>query len=163
MELELKHINSYASYGLQIQYVGVLNGKEMSKWEKENQSDDFFEEPKTPHPQTEYGLKIGLVKKVEIYLNYWKIRAGNGHKNLYKSDFGNKAFLVLRPLSELTRKELELQGFDSYIDYLTYENKGSEWTLKAPFFMVQYLLSKHYDIFNLIENNLAIDINTLNP
>lgn len=68
---------------------------------------------------------------------------------------------ILRPLSGLTRKELELEGFDSYIDYLTYENKGSEWTLKAPFNMVQYLLSQHFDIYGLIENGLAIDINTL--
>ena len=69
--------------------------------------------------------------------------------------------LLLKPLSDLTRKELELEGFDSHIDYLTYENKGSEWTLKAPFNMVQYLLSKHFDIYNLIENGLAIDINTI--
>ena len=67
----------------------------------------------------------------------------------------------LKPLSDLTRKELELEGFDSHIDYLTYENKGSEWTLKAPFNMVQYLLSKHFDIHGLIDNGLAIDINTI--
>lgn len=68
---------------------------------------------------------------------------------------------ILRPLSDLTRKELEQEGFDSHIDYLTYENKGSDWTLKAPFNMVQYLLKKHFDIYNLIESGLAIDINTL--
>jgi hypothetical protein len=68
---------------------------------------------------------------------------------------------ILRPLSDITRKELELEGFESHIDYLTYENKGSDWTLKAPFNMVQYLLSKHFDIFGLIEKGLAIDINNL--
>lgn len=66
---------------------------------------------------------------------------------------------ILRPLSDLTREEFELQVFNSHIDYLTYENKGTEWTLKAPFDMVQYLFSKHIDVFGLIEKGLAIDFN----
>jgi len=69
--------------------------------------------------------------------------------------------LILQPLSDVTRKELEEQGFDSHIDYLTYENQGVEWTLEAPFNMVQYLLSQHYDIYGLIPAGLAIDRNTL--
>jgi len=70
-------------------------------------------------------------------------------------------FPILRPLSDLTRKELELEGFDSHIDYLTYENKGVDWTLKAPYVMVEYLFSKYFDVFGLIEKGLAIDINAL--
>ena len=69
---------------------------------------------------------------------------------------------ILRPLSYLTRFELEKAGFMYYIDYLTYENQGVEWTLRAPYDMVVYLLSQHYDIYGLIEAGLAIDINTLN-
>ena len=65
---------------------------------------------------------------------------------------------ILRPLSDLTRTELEKAGFRYYIDYLTYENKGVEWTLKAPYDMVVYLLSQHYDIYGLIEKGLAISI-----
>jgi hypothetical protein len=65
---------------------------------------------------------------------------------------------ILRPLSDLTKEELINQGFSHHIDYLTHEKQDP---LKAPYDMVQYLLSQHYDIFNLIPNNLAIDINTL--
>lgn len=72
-----------------------------------------------------------------------------------------KVKLVLRPLSELTREELEEAGFNSYIDCLTYGNKGVEWTLKAPYDMVVYLISKHYDIYGLIEQGYALNINEL--
>jgi hypothetical protein len=68
---------------------------------------------------------------------------------------------ILKDMSELTREELEEVGFNSHIDYLTYENQGVEWTLKAPFAMVQYLLSEHYDIYRLIPEGLAIDVNDL--
>lgn len=68
---------------------------------------------------------------------------------------------ILHPLSEIKRGELEKEGFSSHIDYLTHENKGSEWTLKAPFNMVQYLLSQHYDVYGLIPAGLAINFNTL--
>lgn len=68
---------------------------------------------------------------------------------------------ILKPLSRLTREELEKAGFCDHIDYLTYENRGVEWTLKAPYTHIEYLLSKHYDIYGLIPAGLAIDINTL--
>lgn len=68
---------------------------------------------------------------------------------------------ILRPMSELTRNELEGNGFDSHIDYLTYENKGVEWTLKAPYEMIVYLFDNHFDVFGLIEKGLAIDINKI--
>jgi len=68
---------------------------------------------------------------------------------------------ILHPLSDITRGELEKEGFSSHIDYLTHENKGSEWTLRAPFNMVEYLLSQHYDIYGLIPAELAIDFDTL--
>lgn len=68
--------------------------------------------------------------------------------------------LILIPLSCLTKEELRQQGFWHHIDYLTHENKGVEWTLNAPFNMVQYLLSQHYDIYGGI-GTWAIDKNTL--
>lgn len=71
---------------------------------------------------------------------------------------------VLLPLSMLTRDELKLQEFESHIDYLTHENKGVEWTLKAPYNMVEYLISKKYDVFGLIEKGEAIAVtNEFNP
>jgi hypothetical protein len=70
--------------------------------------------------------------------------------------------LILKPISFLTRQELEEQGFNSHIDYLTNEQlcdqKEKFPILKAPYDMIQYLLSKHYDVFYLITKNLAVSI-----
>jgi len=65
---------------------------------------------------------------------------------------------ILRPLSDLTKEELIEQGFWHHIDFLTHEKQNP---IEAPYFMVEYLLSKHFDVFGLIEAGLAIDINTL--
>ena len=60
--------------------------------------------------------------------------------------------------------------FDYQIDWLTHERDGhvkyygslDKFINKTDFGHVQYLISKHYDVFGLIEKGLAIDINTLN-
>jgi len=68
--------------------------------------------------------------------------------------------LILKPMSSLTRKELEEQGFSSHIDYLTTEQfcdqKEKFPIFKAPYNMIQYLISKHYDVFYLIPKKLAV-------
>jgi len=66
---------------------------------------------------------------------------------------------ILRPMSDLTKEELRDQGFWHHIDFLTHEKQPP---IEAPFFMVRYLASKHFDIHGLIAKGLAIDINTLN-
>lgn len=66
---------------------------------------------------------------------------------------------ILRSLSNLTKDELRGQGFDSHIDFLTHEKRNP---LEAPYKMVEYLFSKHFDVFGLIEQGLAIGTNTLN-
>ena len=81
---------------------------------------------------------------------------------------------ILRPLSDLT-KEIEVNGqkfipidklglsYDwsdniSIYDFYPNNNIGME----DIYFTVNKLYEWHFDIFNLIENNLAIDINTIN-
>ena len=70
--------------------------------------------------------------------------------------------LILKPMIFLTRKELEEQGFNSHIDYLTIEqfcNQKEKFPiLKAPYDMMQYLISKHYDVFDLIPKKLAVSL-----
>lgn len=81
---------------------------------------------------------------------------------------------ILRPLSDLSQIELLTAGFNSHIDYLTHElqNKANEsriggdgkklWRVEAaPYEMVVYLLKNHFDVFGLIRQGLAIDINSL--
>lgn len=160
MKLELKHLAVYLPYGLKCQYEGILNGREMSRQRKE------YARENDPFPNWEYfepvaeikGLKIAPLTTIRVFKKYWMATCGvsnHGQKVFYS---GTGLTPILRPLSDLTKEELIEQGFSSHIDYLTQQKQDH---LKAPFFMVQYLLSKHFDIFGLIENGLAIDINTI--
>ena len=76
---------------------------------------------------------------------------------------------ILRPLSDLT-KEIEVNG-NLFIPnhhplFKIFINDDMDWFMdNCPFFVnyvqVQKLLEWHFDVFNLIEKGLAIDINTL--
>ena len=87
---------------------------------------------------------------------------------------------ILRPLTDLT-KEIEVDGeLLKYIDILEqdevndYLQDCNIWTQRLfeeqkllcieliPHGIIEKLLSWHFDIHNLIEQGLAIDINTLN-
>jgi len=85
---------------------------------------------------------------------------------------------ILRPLSDLT-KEIEINGrtFNPYntkiLDDLMMAT--SEWdclceytgdlskNVDIPYYIVVQLFEWHFDVFGLIPQGLAIDINTLNP
>jgi len=71
---------------------------------------------------------------------------------------------ILRPLSDLT-KEIEVNGeklIPSTLGLnLPLENLVSKEILNLKFITIQKLLEWHFDIFDLIPNNLAFDINTL--
>lgn len=75
---------------------------------------------------------------------------------------------TLRPLSDLTFEDLDKLGkrYDIQVNNeevhvfrdLDENTNPLEWRYED----VQYLLSRHFDVFGLIEKGLAIDINTLN-
>lgn len=82
---------------------------------------------------------------------------------------------ILRPLSYLT-KEIEHNGEkfvpykylkENYLSYNKYnynwfKNKTNLVNIKIlPYDIIQKLLEWHFDVYNLIPQNLAIDINTL--
>lgn len=65
---------------------------------------------------------------------------------------------ILWDLSYLTKDELRSAGFDHHIDYLTHEREGwiekygfENYIKKLPYGHYQYLVSKHYNVFNLPE------------
>ena len=99
-------------------------------------------------PYLPYGLEIinNVDKKRELtieYLNYWN-----------ESTIEIKP--ILRPLSDYT---------EDYANFWNYSFRDFKWEIKNKQVSVlcwQDLLSKHYDVFGLIEAGLAIDINTLN-
>lgn len=65
---------------------------------------------------------------------------------------------ILHPLSSLTEQELIDNVIETHIDYLI---DGFD-VLDVPYRVFEYLVSKHYDVFKLIQQELAIDYNTLN-
>jgi hypothetical protein len=83
--------------------------------------------------------------------------------------------LILRPLSDLTR-EIEVNGdkfvpierlfevessMDRHFNYLEIEQQSKIGMKYISYGIVQKLFEWHFDVFGLIENDLAIDINTL--
>lgn len=141
MELELKHIAPYLPYGLKMY------------WE------DFENNPRLP----------------------WELK---GHNIDFAIENQNKP--ILRPLSDLT-KEIEVNGekfvpieilseelegitFGKTSDFYDnlkrlmfhfYDRHEVEINIEDCLFLISKLYEWHFDIFGLIENKLAININTL--
>ena len=80
---------------------------------------------------------------------------------------------ILKPLSDLInddlRKSMDMVGHSSHIDWTTNERESiikgrghQAWMKDIPFAIIQYLFENHFDVFGLIPEGLAIDINTLN-
>lgn len=106
-----------------------------------------------------YGLKA-----VDEKNNIIEVYGINSYSNFIQNIFAEETLhfqqfkLLLRPLSDLTKEELRREWFWHHIDYLTHEKQSP---LGAPFEMVQYLLSKHFDVFGLIDRGLAVNINDI--
>jgi len=77
------------------------------------------------------------------------------------------AKIALRPLSDLTRDEYNFiyekeTDYDSIYDWLWLDVE-SRLATKFSYSFWQELFHYHFDIFELIDKGLAIDINTLKP
>jgi hypothetical protein len=152
MKLELKHLAPYLPYGLKIHLFGTyekdictLSGidenfelqlKECGEWYIEHDSMKPILRPLS-----------GLTKEIEV----------NGEK-FVPNDILNKRF---RPMSMDLVPYRWLDG-DFELDIQT-ENYSQTINLFDGFLIVQQLFEWHFDVFGLIENNLAIDINTIEP
>lgn len=123
-------------------------------------------------PYLPYGLKvkwgadiadlIGLIRDA-VVLNgeFWMSSQKTSIENIKP---------ILRPLSDLT-KEIEVNGekffpikqLDAYHNFsmMHYSDIVKDPT-RYPYTIVQRLLELHFDVFGLIPNNLAIDLNSLN-
>jgi len=121
-------------------------------------------------PYLPYGLKVLSYQRVKslrslssdtLYL-YGNVLKGYTYKECKP---------ILRPLSDLTKDnvaefyqldsiDLELIDIDEWTEELIHMiNAGDKFQLRQ----FNLLFSWHFDIFNLIPQGLAIDINTLNP
>jgi len=137
MKLELKHIAPYLPYGLK----GIYN-----EGNEENTVIDI----------------IGA-----SFINdkmHYQLKFKGGVLGLFDEDFKP----ILRPLSDLT-KEIEVDGrkFTAAGRMITHGFHNSFWHRDFDYRYLyaadlERLLEWHFDIFELIEEGLAIDINTLN-
>lgn len=127
-------------------------------------------------PYLPYGLKycrvhqspIDLTEKIEFVGEAsTKGDEHNINNNLLCEYLYMKYLPILHPLSDLT-KEIEVNGekfvpnkkiqwlFEEYFDYSEYILNG-----KLCFNKMEKLFEWHFDVFGLIEKDLAIDINTI--
>jgi len=131
MKLELKHLAGYLPYGL----------KTLTGWNNIEEIIGFKDET--------YFIKGG---------------------NVYAYGDIQECKPILRPLSDLT-KEIEVNGqkfipieFNAFKhskdDIIEFQNRFIHYK-GMKFGIIERLLEWHFDIHGLIENGLAIDINTL--
>lgn len=80
----------------------------------------------------------------------------------------SKAKPILRPLSDLIIDEDIIEDFigignwcNAYDEYLDSWYPDASYAKEAPYAIFEYFLTNHYDVFGLIDNGLAIDINTI--
>ena len=137
MKLELKHLAPYLPYGLKTKYF-LSDAIVLNEGQPEELRDKLLTED-----------------NIKFVRNFCKP--------------------ILRPLSDLT-KEIEVNGekfkadnkFWGFNSFKYYFNQFDKWesafaylNSRAPYGLVQVLFEWHFDVFGLIPQGLAIDINTL--
>ena len=143
MKLELKHLAPYLPYGLPFEsgyFLVGLCGSDPNKYNQEG-----------------FETRMMLMShEIDGRLDW------EAHWNMDRP--------ILRPLSEAINQYQELQGHESYCDAWEewfshlddFEGKlGEANILACPYDLMQVLLEEHIDVFGLIPEGLAIDINTL--
>lgn len=168
-KIELKHLAPYLPHGLKVQFEGILNGKELSEYDKRHEKaceNDIFANWTEIRPIEVKGLKIGKIRKVQICENFTKYYiGGRGTQTHYGAE---KFKPILYPLSCLT-KEIEVNGEKIIpIEYISTSIKDSQLTMKRvvnnqsldalEYWKIERLLSLRFDVFGLIEKGLAIEI-----
>ena len=171
MKIEFKHLAPYLPHKLQVQYEGIINSKERSeyhkKWHKEHSNPNESDYNSYNLPEEVMGLKIGYIKIVGINLKYIRYSIGNKHHGL-KTHYGTNNFKpILKPLSDYTDIfELPMVELNCDIDdQIAIEQFADQRISLAslPYSAYEVLVRNKVDIFDLIPQNLAIDLNTLKP
>ena len=113
-------------------------------------------------PYLPYGLKVNTIQNELISIDVHHRQCESmfrGHLiNIYEWD---NLKPILRPLSDLT-KEIEVgkpMFFPSHKLIKHIEN--DEDIFNCDYNEIDYLIRNHFDVFGLIENNLAISYNTI--
>lgn len=164
MELELKHIAPYLPYGLKIKSGNYTLRNLVIEVDNYSSS------------HNEVSLKnvvsgIGHKPILRPLSDLTKEIEHNGERFVPIFEIYN----IVNNISHVQRKKLkavlnkDLNG--KYVSKAILDFKGKfnaiyikhNEVLKCSYEVIQKLLEWHFDIFSLLENNLAIDINTLKP
>jgi len=159
MELELKHLAPYLPYGLEVEYLfqTIVGNIEKRK-----------------------SLLLGMSAQVKVATAL--LSRVDKNNNVISSVFSTQIKEIkpiLHPLSDLT-KEIKHNGEmfcpytlleidSSIVDFVSANNQPIIRLVDCEFIyaidvynnIINKLFEWHFDVFNLIPNNLAIDINTL--
>lgn len=120
-------------------------------------------------PYLPYGLKMYWENLVGEALTPWTLTPS---KVKFALEMQNKP--ILRPLSDFEHDDVihveEYLGLGQWCDYydqyfiIWFDDAQSvqELALQCPYVIMQYFFKHHFDVFGLIPQGLAIDINTLN-
>jgi hypothetical protein len=130
-------------------------------------------------PYLPYGLKIASKSLSGVITNTYIMELENYNDcGIGNVVFGINQIPILRPLSDLTR-EIEVNGenivpITELLKISSFDVDKMNWEEQLDYsyiycelqsinwYDIQLLLEWHFDIFRLIEQGLAIDINTLN-
>lgn len=141
MKLELKHLA-----------VALANNQKVLFFDKERESNKICD--------------IRELTKDELLIS-------DGEYDYYLTSF-DEIKLILKPLSDLTKeithdgktfvpieriKTLTDENHFEYIERFIYDTETIEI---IPYWVIELLFEWHLDVFGLIEQGLAVDINTLN-
>lgn len=163
-KLKLEHLAPYLPYNIEC----ILSEKGIF-----NLDSEFGVPYQATKPMKIINILLG--SKIEIEIHSEKTNWGVGFVEL------DEIKPILRPLSDLKIfHELEFKKYNEgkkydkdYIEWFSYEQFQTMFCVEdiddflslLPQYMlygqIEWLLKNHFDIFGLIENNLAIDINSI--
>ena len=112
-------------------------------------------------PYLPHGLKImtsnGIEELITLSQDTFNIKGRGLNYGMYDDIFNCTP--ILRPLSNLTKEELKVFGVDFRV---AVKSNGNLDILKyLNYYEFEWLYQNHFDICGLIDQNLAIDVNTL--
>lgn len=135
MELEVKHLAPYLPYSLKLQYVV------REKVEKNGIMTSIVHNKNETHP-----TKVSIDWYNEEHI--WMFKPILRPLSDLHSEFIIGDIYPFNSLSKRSRMDLE-------------ENNGNPLIMKYAYEDIQILLEYHYDIFGLINKELAVDINSI--
>ncbi len=140
MELKIEHLTPYLPYGLGIATIKDIYNQSKKNWR-------YYGEMSTCCNGTNINILIAdsdifkpILKPLPTFRNSYDLKA----------------------LYDFVDNFQWCDQYDQFLEIWIEDPKSiKELVLKAPYEIFKYLLSEHYDVFGLIENGLAVDINTI--